>query len=57
MTSPEFVAALAQGAEEVGATSIWPGEHVVLFPQAAADKPARVGTPDGTFSLPVGLRR
>jgi probable F420-dependent oxidoreductase len=52
--TPEFVAALAQGAEEVGATSIWPGEHVVLFPQSATDRPARVGTPDGTFSLPRG---
>jgi probable F420-dependent oxidoreductase len=80
--TPELVAALAQGAEEVGASSIWPGEHVVLFPRPAATttgrpgpggsgapaagalggssrstpvgEPVRVGTPDGTFTVPRG---
>ncbi|MEA3214589.1 MAG: hypothetical protein QOJ19_745 [Acidimicrobiia bacterium] len=51
----EFVAELAEGAEAVGASSIWQGEHVVLFPQPGADnEPPRVGTPDGTFSVPQG---
>ncbi|MFN0092571.1 MAG: TIGR03619 family F420-dependent LLM class oxidoreductase [Acidimicrobiales bacterium] len=48
--TPQFVAALARGAQDAGASSIWPGEHVVLFPRADG----RVGTPDGTLSLPAG---
>jgi probable F420-dependent oxidoreductase len=53
--TPELVAALARGAEEVGASSIWPGEHVVLFPQpTAGDAAPRVGTPDGTLTMPRG---
>jgi probable F420-dependent oxidoreductase len=52
----EFVAELARGAEDAGAASIWPGEHVVLFPRPPSDEGGspRVGTPDGTFSLPRG---
>ena len=54
--TPELVAELARGAEEAGASSIWPGEHVVLFPRPPSDESgaARVGTPDGTFTLPPG---
>jgi probable F420-dependent oxidoreductase len=51
----EFVAELARGAEAVGAASVWPGEHVVLFPRpAVGDEPPRMGTADGTFTLPRG---
>ncbi|MPY92186.1 MAG: TIGR03619 family F420-dependent LLM class oxidoreductase [Acidimicrobiia bacterium] len=53
--TPELISELARGAESAGATSIWPGEHVVLFPQPPlGDEPARVGTPDGTLALPRG---
>jgi probable F420-dependent oxidoreductase len=53
--TPELIAQLALGAEEAGAASIWPGEHVVLFPRPVPQgAPPRIGTPDGTFTLPRG---
>lgn len=33
VATPELIATLGQGAEARGRSSIWLGEHVVMFPQ------------------------
>jgi probable F420-dependent oxidoreductase len=49
---PDYISALARGAEERGFHSIWLGEHVVLFDEYASDYPyARDGR------IPIGGER
>jgi probable F420-dependent oxidoreductase len=51
VATPELIAALGQGAEARGLSSLWLGEHVVMFPQYASTYP---GSPDGKFVFPAG---
>jgi probable F420-dependent oxidoreductase len=48
-TTPEFLQAVGQGAEELGVNRIWVGEHVVLFDEYASSYPYSA---DGR--IPVG---
>ena len=49
--TPEMMADLAAGAEELQLDSIWLGEHVVLFPDYESRYP---GSPDGKIPIPKG---
>ncbi|MEM7249904.1 MAG: LLM class F420-dependent oxidoreductase [Pseudomonadota bacterium] len=50
VASPTLIAALGQGAEARGITSIWLGEHVVIFEQYDSKYP---GSDDGVFRFPA----
>lgn len=47
--TPEMLADLAAGAEDLGLDSIWLGEHVALFPEYESRYP---GSPDGKIPIP-----
>lgn len=49
VATPELIAKLGQGAEELGLHSIWLGEHVVTFDHYDSTYP---GTEDGVFRFP-----
>lgn len=51
VASPELIADLGQGAEARGVSSVWLGEHVVMFTQYDSTYP---GSPDGKFVFPEG---
>jgi probable F420-dependent oxidoreductase len=51
MTTPGFLEALAEGAEQRGVATIWVGEHVVLFGEYATRYPY---AEDGRIPLPSG---
>ena len=51
VATPELIADLGRGAEARGMSSIWLGEHVVMFTQYESTYP---GSPDGKFVFPEG---
>ena len=51
VATPEFLSELGREADDRGFSSIWLGEHVVMFPQYESSYP---GARDGVFRFPQG---